>query len=169
MADVKRVVSISFWNDRKVCDEFSPEDKYFFLYLLTNPHTTQLGIYELPISKASEELGYSKESVKVLLDRFENKYKVIKYSHLTGEIAIRFFLKHSIVKGGKPVEDCLKKEYANVKDKDLVKYIYESLSIKNNLNETVVKFLNNIKVDLSNISINDNDNENDQRNDDKVH
>lgn len=42
---VKRVVDTQFWNDDKVVDCFSPEDKLFMLYLMTNPHTTQLGIY----------------------------------------------------------------------------------------------------------------------------
>ena len=73
---VKRVVDTDFWNDSKVSDLFSAEDKYFMLYLLTNPHTTQLGIYELPISKAANELGYSKDVVKVLLERFEDEIQL---------------------------------------------------------------------------------------------
>ena len=121
---VKRVVDTDFWNDSKVSDLFSAEDKYFMLYLLTNPHTTQLGIYELPISKAANELGYSKDSVKVLLDRFETKYELIKYNEITSEIAIKNFLRHSIVKGGKPVMDCLLKEEKKVKDKSLLGYIF---------------------------------------------
>ena len=77
---IKRVVDTDFWNDSKVIDYFSPEDKYFMLYLLTNPYTTQLGIYELNIKKAAFETGYSTEALNVLLDRFENKYGMIKYS-----------------------------------------------------------------------------------------
>ena len=125
---VKRVVDTDFWNDSKVSDLFSAEDKYFMLYLLTNPHTTQLGIYELPISKAANELGYSKDSVKVLLDRFETKYELIKYNEITSEIAIKNFLRHSIVKGGKPVMDCLLKEEKKVKDKSLLGYIFNNLN-----------------------------------------
>ena len=44
---MKRVIDTSFWTDDKVVDLFSPEDRYFFLYLMTNPHTTQLGIYAI--------------------------------------------------------------------------------------------------------------------------
>ena len=110
MGDTKRVVNTAFWNDRVVSDDFSPEDKYFYLYLLTNPHTTQLGIYELPISKASQEMGYTREAIKVLLDRFQNKYKMIRYSEETAEVAIKYYLSHSVIKGGKPVFDCLKKD-----------------------------------------------------------
>lgn len=148
---VKRVVDTNFWNDSKVSDLFSAEDKYFMLYLLTNPHTTQLGIYELSVTKAANELGYSKEVVKVLLDRFQNKYELIKYNEITNEIAIKNFLRHSIVKGGKPVMDCLLKEEKKIKDKSLLNYVFNNLSnYEDTLNITVKDFINNI---------NDNDNE----------
>lgn len=152
---VKRVVDTEFWNDSKVSDLFSAEDKYFMLYLLTNPHTTQLGIYELPISKAANELGYSKDVVKVLLERFENKYGLIKYNEITNEIAIKNFLRHSIVKGGKPVMDCLLKEEKKIKDKSLLLYIFNNLNnYSNTLNITVKEFIDNI-----NNIYNNNDNE----------
>lgn len=152
---VKRVVDTDFWNDSKVSDLFSAEDKYFMLYLLTNPHTTQLGIYELSISKAANELGYSKDVVKVLLERFQNKYELIKYNEITNEVAIKNFLRHSIVKGGKPVMDCLIKEEKKVKDKALLGYIFNNLNnYTDTLNITVNEFINNI-----NNIYNDNDNE----------
>lgn len=152
---VKRVVDTEFWNDSKVSDLFSAEDKYFMLYLLTNPHTTQLGIYELSISKAANELGYSKDVVKVLLERFENKYGLIKYNEITNEIAIKNFLRHSIVKGGKPVMDCLLKEEKKIKDKSLLLYIFNNLNnYSNTLNITVKEFIDNI-----NNIYNNNDNE----------
>ena len=100
---VKRIVSTEFWVDDKVVDSFTPEDKLFFLYLLTNPHTTQLGIYHINKKNMSFELGYTIDAINVLLDRFENKYKIIKYSLETNAIAIKNYLKHSIVGGGKPV------------------------------------------------------------------
>ena len=106
---VKRIVDTSFWTDSKV-DDFSPEDKYFMLYLLTNPFTRQLGIYELSVKQAAFQMGYSIDAFNVLLDRFENKYQMILYSKETGEIAIKNFLRHSIMKGGKPVEDCIRQE-----------------------------------------------------------
>lgn len=140
---VKRIVSTSFWTDRKVDENMSAEDKYFFLYLITNPYTTQLGIYELPIKQAAVHLNWSKENVEVLLERFENKYGLIKYSKDTGEVAIKNYLLHSIVKGGKPVMDCLKKEKNRVKDKTLLDYIYSNLMNKyDHLNNTVKDFLN---------------------------
>ena len=152
---VKRVVDTSFWNDSKVSDMFSAEDRYFMLYLLTNPHTTQLGIYELSISKAANETGYSKDVIKVLLERFESKYGLIKYNEETSEVAIKNFLRHSIVKGGKPVMDCLVKEEKKIKDKSLLDYVFDNLKNHSDaLNITVKDFISNI-----NINNNDNDNE----------
>ena len=80
---VKRIVSTSFWSDSKV-DTFSPEDKYFMLYLLTNPHTTQLGIYEFSMKHAAFEMGYSVETVQALLSRFQDRYRIIMYCQDTG-------------------------------------------------------------------------------------
>ena len=153
---VKRVVDTEFWNDSKVSDLFSAEDKYFMLYLLTNPHTTQLGIYELSISKAANELGYSKDVVKVLLERFQNKYELIKYNEITNEVAIKNFLRHSIVKGGKPVMDCLLKEEKKIKDKELLVYIFNNLNNYNDvLNITVKEFISYI-TNIYNFNINNN-------------
>lgn len=153
---IKRVVDTDFWMDDKVIDMFSPEDKLFMLYLLTNPHTTQLGIYPINRKVIAFELGYSLEAVCVLLDRFETKYDIIRYSKATGEVAVKNYLRHSIVKGGKPVEDLLKKEILNVKDKSLLAYVHCELSEHDNLNEAVKNSLY-----LMNDNENDNDNDND--------
>lgn len=158
---IKRVISVDFWNDEKVMDMFSPEDKLFMLYLLTNPHTTQLGVYAINPKHISFETGYTIEVVNVLLDRFENSYKLIKYSHKTKEIAIKNFLKHSIVKGGKPVEDCLTKEISKVKDKSLLQFVYEGINKYENLNQTVKNILSLLNVNDNDID-NDNDNDNER-------
>ena len=152
---IKRIVDTSFWTDGKV-DDFSPEDKYFMLYLLTNPFTTQLGIYEISIKQVAFQLGYSVDAVKVLLERFESKYGMIIFSKSTNEVAIKNFLRHSIIKGGKPVEDCIRKEMQKVKNKSLIKEVFNFISDKEGLNETVKKIINEYEIDNDN----DNDNEN---------
>lgn len=139
---IKRIVSTSFWTDSKVDSMLSSEDKYFFVYLLTNPFTTQLGIYELPIKQAAVHLGWTSENMLVLLDRFEKKYGLIKYSQKTGEVAIKNYLRHSIVKGGKPVLDCLEKECGRVKDPELIQYVCQNLNQHyDSLNATVREFV----------------------------
>ena len=141
---IKRIVDISFWTDSKI-DEFTPEDKYFMLYLLTNPFTTQLGIYEISIKQVAFQLGYSIESVKSLIDRFENKYKIIIFSKETNEIAILNYLRHSIIKGGAPVRDCLIKEMKAVKAKHLIADVFSHLQSKINYEEINVTVRNIIE------------------------
>ena len=160
MKPINRVVSTSFWEDEKIVNDFSPEDKYFYLYLITNPHTSQLGVYKLVPKTAAFELGYSKEAVMVLLERFENKYDMIRYNKETCEVAIKNYLKHSVVKGGKPVMDCLIKEESRVEDKTLLEYVYDNNIYKDNLNITVKDYLIHLG-NLLNKNINDNDNDND--------
>ena len=40
-----RKINVSFWEDEKIVDDFSPEDRYFYLYLMTNSHTNQACCY----------------------------------------------------------------------------------------------------------------------------
>lgn len=157
---IKRIVDTGFWTDDKVMVEFSPEDKLFMLYLLTNPHTTQLGVYKILPKQMAFELGYSSDTINVLLDRFETKYNIVRYSKATSEIAVRNYLKYSIVKGGKPVLDLLTREANRVKDKSLLAYIEESASLSEN--STVKEF-----CELFNDNENENDNDND--NEDSYH
>lgn len=171
MNNVKRVVNTKFWTDDKVVNVFSPEDKYFFLYLLTNGHTSQLGIYHLVPKQAAFELGYSIEAVSVLLDRFENKYGIIKYSKSTYEVAIKNSLFHSIVKGGKPVMDCLLKEEREVENRELLWFVLDGLEKKYSIhagmmNSTVLEYMDHLREERTkeenyqkHINNNDNDNE----------
>ena len=161
---IKRIVDTAFWTDGKV-DDFSPEDKYFMLYLLTNPFTTQLGIYEISIKQVAFQLGYSTEAVNVLIERFEKKYGLIIYSEKTKEIAIKNFLRHSIIKGGAPVRDCLIKEIRRVKDKDLITQVFVHIKNAEDLNETVRNIISDYEekngvLNYSNEKNNENENEN---------
>lgn len=123
---IKRVVDTSFWSDGKV-DDFSPEDRYFMLYLLTNPFSKQLGIYEISVKQAAFQMGYSEDSFNVLLDRFEKDYNIIRFSRDTSEIAILNYLRHSIVRGGKPVEDCIKQDMTRVKNRKLIDIVFSHI------------------------------------------
>lgn len=159
----KRVVDTDFWLDDKVVDCFSPEDRLFFLYLMTNPHTTQLGVYKLIRKVMAFEIGYSVEAVNTLLERFEKQYGMIRYSEATSEIAVRNYLRYSIVKGGKPVEDLLLKEIRQVRDKSLLDFVFQSISTDPNLNDSVKSAI------LKYMNGNDNDNDNENENDVSSH
>jgi hypothetical protein len=161
---ISRIVSTDFWEDGLVNDSFSPEDKYFMLYLMTNPHSKQAGIYKLNKKIAAFELGYSVESVSALLDRFENKYHRIIYSTKEQEIAVLNAPKYNIVKGGKPVLDCIEKDLSQVKDKSLISRMYQHL--KTYFDESDKPSIQQVggvwkKASDTFKEVNDNDNDND--------
>ncbi|WP_251551425.1 hypothetical protein [Neobacillus muris] len=74
----------------------TPEDKYFYLYLLTNPHTTQIGIYKITKKQIAFDMGYSIETVHSLMDRFITHHKLIRYNPETGELAIKNWRKYNL-------------------------------------------------------------------------
>lgn len=115
-----RQVHTTFWQDPRVLEEMTPEDKYFYLYLLTNPNTTQIGVYQITKKQMAFDLGYSTESINSLLERFINTHKVVRYNDSTREIAILNWGKYNLNRAGKPVIDCVKKELKEVKDKTLL-------------------------------------------------
>ena len=90
-----RSVHMSFWTDTKVADQFTPEDKYFMLYCLTNPYTNLIGCYEISIKQMSYDLGYSKDSVENLLKRFIEVHKILDYDNETKELFIKHWFKYN--------------------------------------------------------------------------
>ena len=83
-----RHVSMNFWTDSKVVDEFTPEDKYMYLYVLTNPHTNLCGCYEISIRQIANETGYNTDSVERLLKRLDQTHDVLRYYTPTKELLI---------------------------------------------------------------------------------
>ena len=79
---------MTFWTDATIADDFTPEDKYFYLYLFTNPHTNLCGCYEISRKQMALETGYSPDTINQLLDRFEKVHKVIRLSSNTKELLI---------------------------------------------------------------------------------
>ena len=158
---IKRIVDTDFWQDDKV-ENMTPEEKYFWLYLLTNPYTKQLGIYKITKKQMSFQLGYDIETVTKLLERFEDNYGLIKY--MDGEVAIKNFLRHSILKGGKPVEDCLNADISNVKHRSLIRWVFDGLD-PSKVNGTVLSVIESWKKESSKERTNDNDIHNDNDND----
>ncbi|MGL6107972.1 DnaD domain protein [Romboutsia sp.] len=114
---VYRHIHIDYWQDGFVLD-LTPEEKYFYIYLMTNSKTTQCGIYELPKRIIETETGYNRETVEKLLARFEEYGKIV-YSEDSKEIFIKNWLKHNKVVSPK-VKKCVEKELSNVKSMELI-------------------------------------------------
>lgn len=120
MGNLYRTVYCNFWEDVKVQEDFTPEDRYFYIYLLTNPHTTAIGVYQITVRQMAFELGYTPESVKALLFRFKEFHKLVDYDEETRELVIFNWAKHNLNRGGKPFEDLIQKEVKTVLNKKLL-------------------------------------------------
>lgn len=110
---VYRQIHVSFWQDAFVL-ELTPEEKYFYLYLMTNSKTTQCGVYEIPLKVMELETGYNRETVEKLLNRFI-EYKKVDYNNFTHEICIKNWLKYNNSKSPS-ITACIAKEMALIKD-----------------------------------------------------
>jgi hypothetical protein len=118
---VYRQIQTAFWQDDFVL-QLTPEEKYFYLYLLTNSKTKQCGIYQLPRPIIIIETGYNQETVEKLLNRFIDYGKII-YSPMTKEIGIVNWPKYNPMESPK-IRACVVKELKEVKDKTLITKVY---------------------------------------------
>lgn len=115
-------VPTEFWKE-PIVREMTPADKYFYLYLLTNPNITQIGIYRITKKQIAFDLGYSIETVHLLMERFAKHHKLIRYNPTTRELAIKDWGKDYLYKGNKQMIFELKE----VEDLSLIQYVAESI------------------------------------------
>jgi hypothetical protein len=116
-----RKIHTSFWGDSFIQD-LTPEQKYFFLYLLTNDKTKQCGIYEITVRQMCYDTGYNEDTIKKLLEFFNSKGK-IQYSEETKEIALKNWAKFND-SSSPHVKTCINNELKLVKNRLLIEYIY---------------------------------------------
>lgn len=121
---IYRTVSMSFWTDNKVADDFTPEDRYFYLYLFTNPHTNLCGCYEVSIKQMANETGYNKDSIENLIERFEKVHKVLRFSKDTKEILLLNWSKYNWTSSEK-FRKPLAKEIESVKSLEFREFLIE--------------------------------------------
>lgn len=96
-----RSVYTTFWTDTKVSDDFTPEDKYFMLYCLTNNYTNLCGCYEISIKQMAIDTGYNEETIEKLLKRFNSIHKIIFYNEGNKELLIKNWYKYNWTKSNK--------------------------------------------------------------------
>ena len=114
---VYRNVQVNFWQDEFILD-LTPEERYFYIYLLTGTKTKQCGIYILPKRLAELETGYSMETVEKLLNRFV-EYGKILYDAETKELYIINWLHYNPILNTN-VEKCVLRELKTVKSKEFI-------------------------------------------------
>ena len=84
----KRLIDTELWNNGDIIEKFTAEDKYFWLYLLTNPHNNICGVMKASSVVIARDMGYSKECVQNLLYRFSEVHKAIFIDQQTNELII---------------------------------------------------------------------------------
>ena len=115
-----RKIHVSFWKDEFV-QSLTPEQKYFYLYLMTNERTTQCGVYEITYRQICFDTGYNEDTIRKLIETFSD-FDKIRYSKETKEMALKNWGKYNDSTSSK-VKSCVNKELLSVKDASLIDYI----------------------------------------------
>lgn len=136
-----RQVRTGFWQDGFILG-LKPEEKYFYMYIMTNARTTQCGIFKLVKPLAQLELGYDGETLDRLLKSFRD-YGKIDYCEETDEIMITNWAKYNFIISKNTII-CINKELKEVKNKEFVKRMYRICLERNH---PVKDIFNGIVVD----------------------
>ena len=89
-----RNLQMSFWTDTKILEKFTAMEKYMYLYLLTNPHTSLCGCYEIGYTTIATETALKKNQVQKLIKNLIEK-GVIDYSDDTNEVLLLHWHKYN--------------------------------------------------------------------------
>ena len=125
-----RKIHDDFWTDPDM-EEFTPEQKFFYLYLLTNPSVNQIGLYEFSIRRACFETGYNQDTIEKLLTFFERNRK-IKRSKTTRELLVVKFWHHNKSNSPKLITH-VKGLLSEIKDRALINEIYGMDTVSNSI------------------------------------
>ena len=109
-----RPIHITYCQDKFVLS-LTPEQKFFYLYLMINSKTKQCGIYELPKNVICFETGYNLETINKLIKIFVDLGK-IKYDDNTEEIFILNWIKYNPI-NNRNILSCVLSELSLIKQK----------------------------------------------------
>ncbi len=120
-----QMLNTDFWKNSSLVNS---EEKLFYLYLLTNLSTNHIGIYQITKKQIAFELGYSLDTVTLLMERFIEQYNLVRYNSTTLELAIKNWGLHIEPIKGKRNKSYLFSELSNVEDPSLISYVSESIT-----------------------------------------
>ncbi|MBW9145277.1 DnaD domain protein [Clostridium sp. CM027] len=121
-----RQIYTEFWSDSFVF-ELTPEEKYFYLYLISNTKTTQCGIYEISKKFIATETGYNRDTVDKLIKRF-CEYNKILYCDDTKEIMLLNWMKYNVPNNINAIK-CVHHELSRVKNKEFLKILFKRCDV----------------------------------------
>jgi len=165
-----RSVNTEFWKDTFV-EKLNVPEKLIFLYLITNPETNLLGIYEISIKRIAFETGVSEKVIEEALKKFKHEKKIY---YIDNYIILVNWLKHQNL--NKNMKVAIVKEFnnlpINLKNKILGNDSEKVGERLGNDSGTVTEWFGMIKEQLGKIEIeieieDENENENENENESK--
>lgn len=119
-----RPVPVDYWLNEKVNEAYSLDDKLVYIYLITNEHTEQLGIYKITFKTISNEINMPISRVEQAMYNLEYIHNIIRYSKKTNEVAILDYLTYGLLKGGEVIRKCFDNLQKKSQDINLLAYLY---------------------------------------------
>ena len=121
-----RNITTELWNDPQIIDNFTIEDTYVWLYLLTSPHTYICGVVKASLTTMNFETKLHKDEIKISLQHLQEKHNLIKYNENNNEILILNWYKHNWSSSEK-LKTSVRKSLSNIKTKEFIDYVLNVL------------------------------------------
>lgn len=122
-----RLVDTKLWNDENIIENFTAEDRYFWLYLLTNPHNNICGVLKNSPALMARDMGLHKDTIINLLYRFENIHKLVFCDKETNEVVILNWSKYNWTKSPK-ILSVIEKELGGIKSEKIKNILSDKIS-----------------------------------------
>lgn len=108
-----RSIDTTFWADKKISEECTPEERYVYLYLLTNNHTRLCGCYEVTVKVIAFETGFSPDKTKKILESLDLERHMIRYCFDSSEVLLLNWAKYQWNTSPKTLE-AIRREAATI-------------------------------------------------------
>lgn len=131
-----RNVHTQFWQDAKVCDDMSADDRYMMLYLLTNPYTNMLGCYELSKKAIIRDTGFSETKIDSILERLE-QLRCIRYDENTREVLLLNWYRYNW-SGSPKTDKAILKVLPLIKSHEFAEYVAGLYNARSSVTEPYI-------------------------------
>jgi hypothetical protein len=71
-------ISTAFWDDAWI-QELDPCEKLVYMYLMTNPLTSIIGVYKITDRRISFDTGFTVDTVKAIIEKFTVSRKAVRF------------------------------------------------------------------------------------------
>ncbi len=124
----KRMIDTDLWKDESIMADFTAEDRYFWLYLLTNPHNNICGVLKNAPTLFARDMGYHKDTIVNLIYRFNNVHNMVYCDSSTKEILILNWYKYNWNKSPKIIA-IIERELTDIKSNEIRRLLRERIEL----------------------------------------